>query len=124
MKKKALWVDNQPSSLFGQDLGAFYYEERALLSAESGDSVIVDFAVDNDYLSQLRKLTAYQSIDLICLQDQYVDLVESLFHWEGIISFQEHLKEKGYIIRSYIPDERIKLLSQYLGVAARGVDFF
>lgn len=69
--------------------------------------MIVDFAVDNDYLAQLRKLTAYQSIELICLEDQYDDLVESLFHWEGIISFQEYLKETGYILRSYLPDERL-----------------
>lgn len=114
MKEKALWVDNQPSSIFGQDLGAFYYEERALLSAESGDIVIVDFAVDRDYLAQLKKLTAYQSIELICLEDRYDDLVESLFHWKGIISFQKYLKESGYILRSYLPDERIKLLSQQL----------
>lgn len=124
MKEKALWVDNQPSSIFGQDLGAFYYEERALLSAESGDIVIVDFAVDRDYLAQLKKLTAYQSIELICLEDRYDDLVESLFHWKGIISFQKYLKESGYILRSYLPDERIKLLSQHLGIAARGIDFY
>lgn len=124
MKKKALWVDNQPSSLFGQDSDAFYYEERALLSAESGDIVIVDFEVDNDYIEQLRKLTAYQSIELICLKNKYDDLVESILNWEGIISFREYLKEIGCILRSYLPDRRIKLLSRHLGITARGVDFY
>lgn len=124
MREKALWVDNQPSSLFGRDSGAFYYEERALLSAQSGDIVIVDFAVDNYYLSQLKKLAAYRSIELICLQDQYDDLVESILRWEKNTLFQEYLRETGYVLRSYLPDERIRLLSRHLGILARGIDFY
>lgn len=124
MKSRSLWIDNQPVAVFGDDIGAFYYEERALLAAKPGDIVIVDYEIEPRYLYQLRKIVNYRLVGLICLQNRYCDLVESIHKWERLDLLQKYVNKKDYIIRSYIPDERISLLSQYLKIEAKGIRFY
>ncbi len=124
MKGRSLWVDNQPISIFSEEVGAFYYEERALLIAKSKDIVILDYKIDNEYLCQLRKIPEYKFVYLISLNSRYYDLVESILKWEKVDLLTRCLKKYNYVLRSYIPDERIKLLSQYLKLNCYGYNFY
>lgn len=124
MKARSLWVDNQSISIFGKEIGAFYYEERALLIAKPKDIVILDYKIDNEYLYQLGKIPEYRSIFLICLNTRYFDLVESILKWEKVDLFIQYLKKHNYVLRSYIPDGRIRLLSKCLKLKCYGYDFY
>lgn len=124
MKNRNLWIDNQPISVFGDEVGSFYYEERALLAATPGDIVILDYKIEPRYLYKLRRISAYRSVKLICLKNKYSDLVESIFKWEKFDLFKNFVNDKDYIIRAYIPDERIQLLSQELRLKACGISFY
>lgn len=124
MKSRNLWIDNQPISVFGDETGLFYYEERALLAATPGDIVILDYKIEPGYLYKLRRITAYRSVKLICLQNKYSDLVESIFKWDKFDLFKNYVNDRDYIIRAYIPDERIQLLSQRLRLKACGISFY
>ena len=88
MKNRNLWIDNQPISVFGDEVGSFYYEERALLAATPGDIVILDYKIEPRYLYKLRRISAYRSVKLICLKNKYSDLVESIFKWEKFDLFK------------------------------------
>ncbi len=105
MKNKNLWVDNQPLSIFCQDEGAFYYEERAMLMANPGDIVIVDFEIEKNYLYQLEKMADYSLVNLICLKNRYNDLVESIQKWDQFNILREFVCENNIVLRTYIPDE-------------------
>ncbi len=124
MKGRSLWIDNQPISIFGDEIGSFYYEERALLAATPGDIVIMDYKIEPQYLDKLRKISAYRSVKLICLKKQHSDLVDSILKWEKINLFRNYVNANNYIIRAYIPDERIRLLSQELKLKAYGIRFY
>lgn len=124
MKNKNLWVDNQPLSIFCQDEGAFYYEERAMLMANPGDIVIVDFEIEKNYLYQLEKMADYSLVNLICLKNRYNDLVESIQKWDQFNILREFVSENNFVLRSYIPDERIRVLSQDLKIKAIGINFY
>lgn len=124
MKNKNLWVDNQPLSLFAQDKGAFYYEERAILLANPGDIVIVDFEIEKNYLYQLKKMADYSLVNLICLKNRHNDLVESIQKWNQINLLREFVCKNNYVMRSYIPDERIRILSHDLKIKAIGINFY
>lgn len=50
--------------------------------------------------------------------------MESILKWDKFDLFKKIVKEKDYIIRAYIPDERIQLLSQRLKLKACGVSFY
>lgn len=124
MKGRNLWIDNQPVTVFGNDTGAFYYEERALLAAKPGDIVIVDYEIEPRYLYQLRKIADYRWVRIICLENRYCDLVESIRKWGKIDLLRKYINKNDFVIRSYIPDERINLLSQYLKIKANGIKFY
>ncbi len=124
MKSKSLWVDNQPLSIFGGEVGAFYYEERALLMTEPKDIVIIDYEINNEYLCQLRKIPEYKFVYLIFLKTRHYDLVESILKWEKIDWLIQYVKEHNYVLRSYIPDGRISLLSECLKVKCYGYSFY
>lgn len=124
MKGRNLWIDNQPVTVFGNDTGAFYYEERALLAAKPGDIVIVDYEIEPRYLYQLRKIADYRWVRIICLENMYCDLVESIRKWGKIDLLRKYINKNDFVIRSYIPDERINLLSQYLKIKANGIKFY
>lgn len=119
-----MWVDNQPLSIFGGEVGAFYYEERALLMTEPKDIVIIDYEIDNEYLCQLRKIPEYRFVYLIFLKTRHYDLVESILKWEKIDWLIQYVKEHNYVLRSYIPDGRISSLSECLKVKCYGCSFY
>ena len=123
MRHHYLWIDNQPLSLFANEKDPCYFEERALLSANTGDMVILDYKIEMEYVTELNTLLN-RRVQVLCIDCKSYDLVESIIQWKYFELLKKYLISNNFIIRSYIPDERIYLLGKLIGCHVLGYEMY
>lgn len=125
LKTQRIIIDNQPQFLFLNDMFSHIYEERALLLANTNDIVVLRNSFPEEYIDFIK---SDKQFEIITLDSNYYneELTDAVLKEKNLQTIKNKIDSNcsKILLQSYIPDEKISLIGQKLGIRVCGKKFF